>query len=133
MSMRLLSFLQSIEKSLQADDPEPQEGAWHNSRTINFQLGLARLALACRRGSEPAQGRGGILVQSFTLADGSLCLRATLSWVGHDGADEVVHSVYAEPKVDWEGAARRIAAAWLSGPPAAAKAEEPAEALAVAG
>jgi hypothetical protein len=132
MTMRLLSFLSTIEKTLQADDPSPKDGVWENHRTINFQLGLARLSLGSRRDHAGVQPVGAIMVQSFALADGSLCLKASLSWEGQV-TEETVHSVYAEPQVDWIAAARRIAAAWMAGPPVAAKAEsEEAEELAVA-
>ena len=130
--MRLLSFLDGIEKTIQAEDPSPRGGTWQNHRAINFQLGLARLSLGSRQALTPAQMLGGIMVQSFALADGSLCLKATLSWEGQ-AAEECVHSVYAEPTVDWLAASRRIASAWLAGPPAAAKVEsEEVEQLAVA-
>jgi hypothetical protein len=133
MSTRLLSFLTGIEKSIQADDPSPQDGTWENSRTINFQLGLARLALASKSARDPFKPLGGIVLQVFALADGSLCLRATLSWAGHDSESDVAYSVYAKAGVDWDSEARRIAAAWQNGPAEVVKAAEPAEELAVAG
>jgi hypothetical protein len=117
MSTRLLSFLNTIEQALMADDPEPQGGAWANTRTINFHLGLARLALGTTHERESAKTLGGIVLQSFALADGSICLRATLSWAGHDSDTDVTRSVFDKAGVNWQGEARQIAAAWLSGAP----------------
>jgi hypothetical protein len=62
-------------------------------------------------------GSGAILLQSFTLADGQICVKAMLEWSG--AVQPGVQAIY--PKEDgfnWPGAACRIAEAWLDGPPA---------------
>ncbi len=135
MSVRLTSFLSSIEHACQCDEPAPKGGSWESSRTINYQLGLARLTLASRGASRQAQPMGSILLQACALADGSNCVKANLSWVDHDGESASVHSVYAKPGTDWEAEARLIASSWLAGPPAsklAPVADEPVEQLAAA-
>ena len=108
--MRLLSFVSEIERSLAASAPG-SDGGWVTRRTLNFHLGLARLTIKPRAES----GLGGTLfVQAFTLADGSLCLKASLGW---EGSDEVpVMAVYSSPTLNGKREAARIAAAWIKGP-----------------
>ena len=119
MHPRLLSFLCDIERALAADDPAPADGSWATSRTVNYHLGLARLTLGVRPAEDgPIGPRGTILLQSYQLADGSPCLKAALSWHGSNSG--AVHAIYAKPEVNWTGEARKIAAAWLAGPPTAA-------------
>ncbi len=60
---------------------------------------------------------GAVVLQSYTLADGTLCLKAFLSWSGSQ--TESVQAVYARPETDWPAQAKRIAEAWLSGVAAA--------------
>jgi len=115
--MRLLSFLSDIERSLLAESPAVDGGAWRTTRMINFQQGLARLTLEPSPGVELPTGSGGIFLQSFSLADGSLCLKASLSW--KDSEVQPVMSVYSTPTMNWKLEASRIASAWLEGPPAA--------------
>jgi hypothetical protein len=101
------------------------------SRSVNYGLGLARLTLGTREGSNLTSPLGAVLLQSFRLADGTLCLRATLTW--QDSGAEMSQPIYAKPDVDWEAEANRLAACWLGGPPAKAPAgaEEPSPLLAV--
>ena len=115
--MRLLSFISDIERALIAESPVVDGGAWEVQRMVNFQHGLARLTLkARRRGTElPAIG-GAIFVQAFVLADGSLCLKASLNWTGTTALPII--AVYATPALNWKLEASRIASAWLEGPPA---------------
>ena len=111
--MRLLSFLSEIEHALVAESPVVDGGAWASNRMVNFQQGLARLTLSPRSPDLPHEG-GGILLQGFTLADGSVCLKATLSWKGSDR--KPVLAVYSTPSLNWKLEASRIAMAWLEGP-----------------
>ena len=113
MSPRLLSFLSEIESALSTSEPAPEGGAWQSTRTVNHGLGLARLYLATRFNPERLQPLGSVQLQSHRLADGSVCLKAFLSWTGRD--TETVHAIYDQPRLDWGGEARRLAAAWLSG------------------
>ena len=113
--MRLLSFLADIERALIAGSPDLEGGAWETQRMVSFHHGLARLSLAARDGVELPGGS--IFLQSFSLADGSLCLKASLSWKGSEAVQVV--PVYSTPTLSWKHEASRIAHAWLQGPPAA--------------
>lgn len=113
--MRLLSFLSEIERALNAGSPAVEGGAWETQRMVSFHHGMARLTLIARPGAE---GPGGsIFLQSFTLADGSLCLKASLGWKGSEAVQVV--PVYSTPSLNWQVESARIATAWLQGPPAA--------------
>ena len=80
---------------------------------VNFQRGLARLSLTPSKSDRSARS-GSILLQAFTLADGSLCLKASLSW---DSSDAVtVIAVYSTPTLNWRNEAARIANDWFNGP-----------------
>jgi hypothetical protein len=114
--MRLLSFLTEIENALLAESPAIDGGAWESTRMVNFHHGLARLTLAPRAGNEFTGGA--IFLQSFSLADGSLCLKASLNWKGSDSFP--VLAVYSTPQLNWKLEASRIAGAWLEGPREAA-------------
>ena len=129
MSPRLLSFLSEIETALSAAEPAPAGGAWQGSRSVNSSLGLARLYLSTRYNAGRLEPAGAVQLQSHRLADGSVCLKAFLSWTGREA--ESVHAIYDRPQLDWRAEASRLAAAWLSGQSQAAA---PAfEALAAAG
>lgn len=116
--MRLLSFLSEIERAIVAESPAIDGGAWESSRMVNFHHGLARLTLAPRAGAELPHAGGTIFLQCFTLADGSLTLKASLNWKGSDAFP--VLAVYSTPALNWKLEAARIALAWMEGPPATA-------------
>lgn len=116
--MRLLSFLSDIERAIVAESPVVDGGAWESSRMVNFHHGLARLTLTPRDGAELPNAGGTIFLQCFTLADGSLTLKASLNWKGSDAFP--VLAVYSTPTLSWKLEAARIASAWLEGPPATA-------------
>jgi hypothetical protein len=116
--MRLLSFLSDIERALIAESPAVDGGAWETNRMVNFHHGLARLTLKARPGVELAATGGTIFLQAFVLADGSLCLKASLNWKGSDAFPII--AVYSTPSLNWKLEASRIATAWLEGPPAMA-------------
>src|ERR1044072_3166055 len=84
---------------------------------VNFHHGLARLTLKARPGTDLVTMGGAIFLQAFELADGSICLKASLNWKGSDCFP--VHAVYSRPNLNWKLEASRIASAWLEGPPAA--------------
>ncbi len=115
MHTRLLSFLSDIDNSLAADDPSPDDGAWETTRTVNYHLGLARLNLGVRT-ADGATLRGSVLLQGYELADGTACLKATLSWCGSES--HIVRQIFTRPNVNWTSEARKIAAEWMGGPPA---------------
>ncbi|MES2694045.1 MAG: hypothetical protein V4773_11275 [Verrucomicrobiota bacterium] len=115
--MRLLSVLTEIEKALIAESPVVDGGAWETNRMVNFNHGLARLTLNPRPGNELPIAGGTIFLQSFVLADGSLCLKANLNWKGSDAFPVI--AVYSTPTINWKLEASRIASTWLEGPPAA--------------
>lgn len=114
--MRLLSFLSDIERALIAESPAIDGGAWSTNRMVNFHHGLARLTLTPRSAAEGILPGGSIFLQAFVLADGSLCLKASLNWKGSDAFPVI--AVYSTPTLNWKLEASRIAAAWLEGPPA---------------
>jgi hypothetical protein len=134
MNSRLLSFLSDFERAIMADDPSPEEGTWQTSRTVNYRNGLARLQLTVRLPDGSNKSRGSVLLQSYNLADGSACLKAHLNWAGSETA--TVHAIFTKPGNDWKSQARRLAAEWMAGVPAAAtpvNTEEPVLAEAAVG
>lgn len=118
MSKRLLAFLSDIEHSLAADDPSPSDGSWTNSRSINYHTGVARLNLGATLPDGSHKPLGEILLHSSTLADGSLCFKAMLSWTGSKAV--LVESVFEKPDTQWRSAARKVGAVWQAGAPAVA-------------
>ncbi len=127
MNPYLLSFLSEFESSLQADDPAPSDGgSWESSRMVNYAQGLARLALAVRLPAGDSESRGIVALQSYSLADGSNCLKAVLSWTGQ--TENLTCTIYSKPGVDWKREARKAAAEWMAGPrlPAVASEQEAA-------
>src|SRR5262249_50617510 len=112
--MRLLSFLTEIEKALVAESPVIDGGAWESTRMVNFHQQLARVALTARPGNDLPVTGGSIFLQSFALADGSLCLKANLTWQGSNAPTTL--AVYSTPGVNWKLEASRIASIWLEGP-----------------
>ncbi len=118
MLPRLLCFLSDVENALAADDPSPNDGQWANNRTVNYNLDLARLCLNARLADASMMPRGIINLQGFTLADGTPCLKAALSWTGSTA--ETIQAIYTKPGLNWKSEARRVAAVWLGGPPAVA-------------
>ncbi|HEY1763995.1 MAG TPA: hypothetical protein VGF85_03665 [Opitutaceae bacterium] len=115
MQTRLLAFLAETERSIRAGKSEPREGAtWEILRSVNYRLGLARLALAARDPSGIVTPIGAVLLQSFKLADGNVCLRANLAW--QEAGQETSLTIYAKPDLQWQAEAERVASAWLTGP-----------------
>jgi len=111
MAPRLLSLLSLVESSL-LEHEAPSVAKGRAARTVNFHKGLARLSFN--------DGSGAILLQSFTLADGQICVKAMLEWTGV--AQPGMQAVYPTDSFNWGGAACRIAEAWMDGPPPAAAA-----------
>ncbi len=112
--MRLLSFLTEIENALVAESPVVDGGAWTSVRMVNFHQHLARVSLTARPGVELPVSGGAIFLQSFALADGSICVKANLAWNGSHS--QATHAVYTTPGTNWKLEASRIASAWLEGP-----------------
>ncbi|MFO1450520.1 MAG: hypothetical protein U1F61_20340 [Opitutaceae bacterium] len=107
MAPRLLSLLSKIETAL------IEQGATivarPMQRSVSYHKGLARLAFA---------DGGAIALQSFTLADGQICVKAALSWAGTEGS--VIHAIYPHSDShDWSASAEGVALAWMSGPASA--------------
>lgn len=118
MQTRLLAFLSETERAVRAERPEPAPGAqWETTRSVNYRLGLARLTLGARTASGELRPMGGLLLQSFELADQTVCLRATVTW--QNSGSEISHPIFAKPLLDWGAEAERLATVWMSGPPAA--------------
>ena len=116
-TMRLLSFLTDIERAIRLETNADETSIWETARIVNFKTGLARLTLAVRE-ADSGMPQGSVLVQHFGLANGSFCLKASLSWEGSP-ANTIV-SVYDTPLLNWKLEAVRIASSWLAGPPAEA-------------
>lgn len=119
MHNRLLAFLTDIENAMAADDPAPSEGSWCNTRTVNYNLGLSRMLIAVKLPDGKIEPRGSIQLQSFHLADGSICLKAQLCWHGQTPKANV--AIYAKPGTNWGSEARKVAAEWMAGAPAMAE------------
>jgi hypothetical protein len=114
MPIRLLSFLNDIERALARESASNMGPAWEASRMVSYHQSLARMTLTPVKDSEPGTRSGSVFLQSFLLSDGSPCLKATLGWEGSTAAPVI--AVYAKPELDWKSEATRIASAWLSGP-----------------
>lgn len=127
MATRLLSFLSDIEQALLKESAASMGPIWTATRMVNYHQGLARMTLVPPPATEePAPHGGTILLQSFLLSDGSLCLKAVLGWEG--STQSALISVYSQPRVDWRAEASGIAARWLAGPAAVASASAAAPA-----
>jgi len=113
MPNRLLSLLSDIERAIIANDPSPDEGTWDTMRLINFHQGLARLTLSVKLPAGTTSVRGTILLQHFTLADDTQCVKANLTWQGVENA--CTYAIYAKPLVNWNLEASQIAIKWLDG------------------
>ena len=131
MSTRLLSFLNDIEYSLRAGDAPVVADGLETARSVNYHSGLARLAVSAKTNAKVHQPLGAVLLQTFSLADGSLCLKVFLSWTGT--RSEVIHAIYARPGIDWKTEAQRVSSLWLEGRARASDAVPANESLAVAG
>ncbi len=100
-STRLLSFLNLVETTIQNEEPEVVA----KQRTVNYHKGLASLALS--DGSS-------IHLQCFHLADGQICLKATIFW--RNGGTPGQHSIYpTEENYNWLTAAYHVMTAWKAG------------------
>jgi hypothetical protein len=117
MASRLLSSLTDIEQALCKQSAADMGPTWNVTRMVNYHHGLARMTLTPPADAEPDQMRGTIFLQGYELADGALSIKASLNWHGSEAFPVI--SVYAQPGVNWQAEAGRIAAAWLAGPPAA--------------
>ena len=82
---------------------------------VNFHHGLARLTLRPRTSCSATILGGTVFLQAFTLADGSLCLKASLNWKGSESLGVV--AIHTTPNLNWKNEASRIASMWLQGPP----------------
>jgi len=112
MPPRLLSFLTDIEKSIMADEPSPRGGSWVNTRSVSYHFGIARISLACKRDGGSVAPLGEVLLQSFSLADGSICMKATLRHAGSAGPKTL--SSFPSSVQSWTAEARKFAATWLA-------------------
>ncbi len=111
---RLLSLLTLIEKVLMNELDPPLAGPV--DRTVNFHKGLARIGLC---------DRGAVLLHSYTLADGQICVKAVVTWAGKQ--ESATMSIYPGENFDWFTAAQKIAQGWIAGAQGATVAE-PAQA-----
>ena len=114
LPMRLLSFITEIERALNAESPVVEGGAWNSLRLVNFRQQLARVTLTANPAAELPIIGGSVFVQCFTLADGSICLKASLSWTGSESSQTI--AVYDTPGLNWRLEASRIASTFLEGP-----------------
>jgi hypothetical protein len=113
MSNRLLSLLTEIERVLISEHSPADGGKWDTLRLMNFNQGLARLTISVQSAQRITAARGIILLQHFTLADDTQCLKANLSWNGTEKTSS--YAVYSKPSVDWNREAAQIAGKWIDG------------------
>lgn len=105
-SPRLVSLLSSIEKAL-VSYACPSVGG-RPQRVVNYQKGIARMSFS--------DGSGSITLQSFTLADGQICVKAEFLWAQTQQTG--TYSIYpSTDNFEWYGAAIRLAEAWMNGLP----------------
>jgi hypothetical protein len=116
--VHLLSFFSSVERTLVAESGAAGGGKWKSQRMLDFQHGFGRLTLTPRPDCVSDKRSGAIFVQAFSLANGSLCLKASLTWNGSEALSVI--TVYPTTTSSWRAEASRIATAWLAGPLAAA-------------
>ncbi len=121
MSNRLLTLLTRIERAVVANDPNPEGGTWETSRLVNFHQGLARLTLSIRAATGGTSTQGVVLLQDFNLADGTQCVKASMSWEGVEKTS--VYSIYSKPSLDWNREAAQIGTQWQDGHMAALEAK----------
>jgi len=121
MSNRLLTLLTRIERAVIANDPNPEGGTWETQRLINFHQGLARLTLSIHTATGATSVQGIVLLQDFALADGTQCVKASMSWEGVE--KNSVYSIYSKPTLDWNREAAQIGSQWLDGHMAALEAK----------
>jgi hypothetical protein len=106
MAPRLVSLLSLIEKALVIQECPSMNVP--GTRSVNFSKGLARYSFG--------DGSGAVVLQSFLLADGQICIKAALMWAGSEAVGQ--EAVYPrETRFSWDDAADRIASAWMAGPP----------------
>lgn len=125
MATRLLSFLTDIEHALLKESAANMGPTWEATRMVNYHHGLAQMTLTPSKDSEAGVVGGTILLQSFLLADGSVCLKVIHGWEG--SAQSSLISVYSKPQLNWKTEAMRIASLWLAGPSATTATEAPAQ------
>jgi hypothetical protein len=125
MATRLLSFLTDIEHALLKESAANMGPTWDATRMVNYHHGLAQMTLTPPKDAEAGVGAGTVLLQSFLLADGSVCLKAILGWEGN--AQSRLISVYSKPQLNWKAEAMRIASFWLAGPAASTTTQIPAQ------
>ena len=121
MSNRLLTLLTRIERAVIANDPSPEGGNWETLRLVNFHQGLARLTLSIRSAAGAISTQGVVLLQDFTLADGTQCVKASMSWEGVEKNE--VYSIYSKPTLNWDREAAQIGSQWLDAHMAALEAK----------
>ncbi len=115
--MQLFSFLTEIGESLIKQSVSDMGPTWDITRMVNYHHGLGRMTLTPPAGADASQMRGTIFLQTYKLADGSLCLKANLSWFGSE--QFVALTVFSKPSLKWRTETARIASTWLAGPPPA--------------
>lgn len=108
MTSRILWLLNLMENSLR--DRECPAVEKTPLRMVSFHRGIGRLSFV--------DGSGEVLVQSFTLADGQLCMKLQLRWAGSEHVS--THSLYPQGNFQWDEAVGVVADAWMEGPPAIA-------------
>ena len=111
--MLLLSFLNDVECSLQGGNTGIEGEAWETARSIDYNSGLARLAINAKTDAIVRQTLGSMHLQVFNLPDGAICLKVFLGWAGSHS--EVIHAIFPKPGMDWKAEAHRVALLWLDG------------------
>ena len=106
-SPRLLSFLNLVETTIQNEEPD----VVCKSRTVNYHKGVACLVLS---------DGNTIHLQCFHLADGKICLEASVLW--QIGGVPGEYSIFPAGNFGWLTAAYNVMNVGKAGPIAAAAA-----------
>ncbi|WP_404424012.1 hypothetical protein [Nibricoccus sp. IMCC34717] len=105
MAPRLLSIITLLEGALR--DREAPAMAQTPSRLISFHRGIGRLIFADKSGD--------IAIQTFSLADGQMCIKLQVRWTGTTAT--VTHALYPQGNFQWDERIGSVADSWCEGPP----------------
>jgi hypothetical protein len=107
MAPRLLSIITLLEGALR--DREAPAMTQTPTRLISFHRGIGRLVFADKSGE--------IAIQTFSLADGQMCIKLQIRWTGTPAT--VTHALYPQGNFQWDERIGSVADSWCEGPPPA--------------
>jgi len=115
MPTLLLFSLTQIENALQKELAAQNLPPCTVTRLVNYHQRVARITLTPPPEADPSLRAGSIFLQTFSLADGSMCIKASLAWRGSEAFP--AFPLYGAPDRNWSAEYALIAARWLAGPP----------------